>query len=178
MMKTKRLTLAAILVAVMVVLGYLESLLPVSRVPGIKLGLSNCVLLIALYWLGARLSFEIMLVKVLLLGFMFGNPMMIVYSLAGGTLSLIVMTLLATRAGVSTIGVGIAGGVTHNIGQVVVAMLILQTPSLVYYLGILMPVGAAMGFLTGTIARILMRQIPPLKQLQNREDTQLEEKNP
>ena len=178
MMKTRRLTLAAILVAVMVVLGYIESLLPVSGVPGIKLGLSNCVLLIALYWLGARLGFEIMLVKVLLLGFMFGNPMMIVYSLAGGTLSLIVMTLLATRPGVSTIGVGIAGGVTHNIGQVVVAMLILQTPSLVYYLGILMPVGAGMGFLTGTIARILMRQIPPLKRLQNREDTQLEEKNP
>jgi len=178
MNRTRELTLAAILIAVMIVLGYLENLLPVSAVPGIKLGLSNCVLLIALYWLGVRISFEIMVVKVVLLGFMFGNPMMIVYSLAGGTLSLTVMSLLLFRKGVSSIGAGIAGGVMHNVGQVAVAMLILQTPSLVYYLGILLPVGAAMGFLTGSVANILMRSIPPLKRLQKKEKTQVEESNP
>ena len=88
MNQTRKLTLSAILVSVMLVLGYLESLVPISSVPGIKLGLSNCVLLIAVYWLGVRISFEIMVVKVVLLGLMMGNPMMIVYSLAGGTLSL------------------------------------------------------------------------------------------
>ena len=170
MSKTRNLTLGAILIAVMLVLGYLESQLPVSPVPGIKLGLSNCVLLIALYWLGVRASFEIMVVKVFLLGFLLGNPMMIVYSLAGGVLSLTVMSLLISRAGVSAIGAGIAGGVVHNIGQVLVAMLIVQTPSLVYYLGILMPVGAGMGLLTGTIAKMLMRYLPPLKRIQKRED--------
>ncbi|HNW85705.1 MAG TPA: Gx transporter family protein [Candidatus Limiplasma sp.] len=178
MNKTGKLTLAAILIAVMIVLGYLESLLPVSAVPGIKLGLSNCVLLISLYWLGVAVSFEIMVVKVVLLGFLFGNPMMILYSLAGGALSLTVMSLLQSLKGVSPIGIGVAGGVTHNIGQVAVAMLILQTPSLIYYLGILMPVGAGMGFLTGSVAKILMRSIPPLRRLQKREETQVEENNP
>jgi len=178
MKQTQKLTLAALLIAVMIVLGYIESLIPISSVPGIKLGLSNCVLLIALYWLGVRISFEMMVVKVVLLGFLFGNPMMILYSLAGGALSLTVMTLLENRRSISPIGVGIAGGVTHNIGQVAVAMLILQTPSLIYYLGILMPVGAGMGFLTGTVAKMLMRTLPPLKRLQKREEKQIEESNP
>jgi len=167
---TKKLTLSAILVAVMLVLGYLESLLPVSSVPGIKLGLSNCVLLLSLYWLGTAVSFEMMVVKAVLLGLLLGNPMMIVYSLAGGTLSLTVMSLLAGRRGVSPVGAGIAGGVTHNVGQVLVAMLILQTPSLVYYLAVLMPVGAGMGLITGSVATILMRTVPPLKRFEKRED--------
>lgn len=168
--RTQRLTLSAILVAVMVVIGYVESLLPVSAVPGIKLGLSNCVLLISLYWLGMGVSVQLMVVKVLLLGFLFGNPMMIVYSLAGGALSLATMGLLMRGRNVSPIGVGMAGGVTHNIGQVAVAMLVLQTPSLLYYLGILMPVGAAMGLATGTVAKMLMHHIPPPSALPKRED--------
>ncbi len=175
MNQTRKLTLSAILVSVMLVLGYLESLVPISSVPGIKLGLSNCVLLIAVYWLGVRISFEIMVVKVVLLGLMMGNPMMIVYSLAGGTLSLAVMGALAGRRGVSAVGAGIAGGVMHNVGQVLVAMLILQTPSLVYYLGILMPVGAGMGLLTGTVATVLMRTIPPLEKMQSRDKKRMEE---
>ena len=169
MKKTQKLALAALLIAVMLVLGYLESLIPVSSVPGIKLGLSNCVLLLAVYWLGVGISFEMMVVKVLLLGFMLGNPVMIVYSLAGGTLSLTAMGLLAGRRGVSPIGAGIAGGVLHNIGQVAVAILILQTPSLVYYLGLLIPVGAGMGLLTGTVAMVLMHKIPSLARLRKQE---------
>ena len=175
MNQTRKLTLSAILVSVMLVLGYLESLVPISSVPGIKLGLSNCALLIAVYWLGVRVSFAIMVVKVVLLGLLLGNPMMIVYSLAGGALSLAVMALLAGRRGISAVGAGIAGGVMHNVGQVLVAMLILQTPSLVYYLGILMPVGAGMGLLTGTVATTLMRTLPPLANLQKRDQKHLEE---
>jgi heptaprenyl diphosphate synthase len=175
MNQTRKLTLSAILVSVMLVLGYLESLVPISTVPGIKLGLSNCALLIAVYWLGVRMSFAIMVVKVVLLGLLLGNPMMIVYSLAGGTLSLAVMALLAGRRGISAVGAGIAGGVMHNVGQVLVAMLILQTPSLAYYLGVLMPVGAGMGLLTGTVATTLMRTLPPLANMQKREQKHVEE---
>lgn len=166
MNRTRKLTLAGVLVSVMLVLGYLESLLPVSGVPGIKLGLSNCVLLLSLYWLGTSISFEMMVVKNVLLGLLLANPMMIVYSLAGGTLSLTVMSLLTRRKGVSPIGVGIAGGVTHNIGQVAAAMLILQTPTLVYYLALLMPVGAGMGLITGTLAKLLLKHIPPFTRFQ------------
>lgn len=165
MKDTQKFALSALLIAVMLTLGYLESLIPVSSVPGIKLGLSNCVLLISLYWLGVGISFEMMVVKTVLLGLILGNPMMIVYSLAGGALSLTVMSLLYGRRGVSAIGAGIAGGVTHNIGQVIVATLILQTPSLIYYLALLMPVGAGMGFLTGMVANVLMTKLPPPKRM-------------
>jgi len=168
MSAARKLALSAILVSVMLVLGYLESLIPVSSVPGIKLGLSNSVLLISLYWLGAGISFEMMIVKAVLLGLFLGNPMMIIYSLAGGTLSLAVMSLLTRQKNVSPVGAGIAGGVMHNVGQIVVAMLILQTPSLVYYLAVLMPVGAAMGALTGSIATVLLRTVPPLKRITKR----------
>lgn len=161
MRSTQKLALAAIMVAVMMTLGYIESLIPISTVPGIKLGLANSVLVIALYWLNARTCFMIMTVKVVLLGFMFGNPMMILYSLAGGALSLAVMALLRRVKGVSPIGVGIAGGAMHNVGQVAVAALMLGTPSILSYLAILLPVGAGMGFLTGTVATLLSKRIKP-----------------
>ncbi len=161
MIKTRRLAFAAVLISIMMVLGYLESLLPVSPVPGIKLGLANSVLIVSLYWLDVPISFQIMLIKNVLLGLLLGNPMLIPYSLAGGTVSLTVMSLLYRGRKVSPIGVGIAGGVTHNIGQVVLAMIILSTPSLVFYLGLLMPAGAAMGFITGMTAKTLLRHFPP-----------------
>ena len=176
MMRTRRLAFAAVFVSVMLALGYLESLLPVSPVPGIKLGLANSVLIISLYFLGVPISFEIMVVKNVLLGLMLGNPMLIPYSLTGGIVSLTVMSLLYKRRNLSPIGVGIAGGVSHNIGQVAIAMLILQTPSLVYYLGILMPAGAAMGMITGSIAKILARHFPPLVPPRQRMKPQTEEK--
>ena len=163
MKHTRKLAFSALLVSIMIALGYLESLLPVSPVPGIKLGLSNSVLIIALFWLGIPTSFQIMLVKNVLLGLLLGNPMMIPYSLCGGIASLALMSLLYKRRGITPIGVGIAGGVMHNIGQVTLAMVILQTPSLIFYLGLLMPAGAAMGFITGTVAKTLAKHFPPLK---------------
>ncbi len=171
MIKTRRLALAAVLISIMMVLGYVESLLPVSSVPGIKLGLANSALIVALYWLGVPASFQIMLIKNVLLGVFLGNPMLIPYSIAGGTLSLTVMSLLFKRKGFSPIGVSIAGGVMHNVGQILLARIILSTPSLLYYLGLLMPAGAVMGFLTGMIAKTLLKHFPPSRYL-NRQTNQ------
>ena len=144
----------------MMVLGYVESLIPIGGVPGIKLGLANSVLLLSLYWLGIPISIQLMLVKVFLSGFLFGNLMAIQYSLAGGVLSLLIMTLLiyAVR-GISPIGAGIAGAVMHNVGQVMVAMLVLQTSQLAYYLAILVLVGIVTGAVTGTVAQLLMKHL-------------------
>jgi heptaprenyl diphosphate synthase len=178
MKQTRKLAYAAIFTAIMMVLGYLESLLPVSPVPGIKLGLANSVLILSLYWLGVPISFQIMVVKNVLLGLFLGNPMLIPYSLAGGTLSLILMSLLYQRKGISPIGVGIAGGVAHNIGQVALAILILQTPSLAFYLGLLVPAGAVMGFVTGTVAKTMSQHFPPQKSFPIRITTQTEEHQP
>ena len=85
------------------------------------------------------------------------------------------MSLLYRRKGISPIGVGITGGVAHNVAQVLLAIAILHTPSLLYYLGILMPAGAAMGLITGTVAKILARRFPPLDILHQRVTPQTEE---
>ncbi len=161
MTKTNSLALGAMFLAVMMVLGYIESMIPMGTIPGVKLGLSNSVLLLSLYWLGIPFSFPLMLAKVLLSGFLFGNPNAMLYSLAGGILSMLAMVLLIYGVkGLSPIGAGIAGAVMHNVGQVGVAALQLQTKGLLYYMAILMLVGVATGFLTGTVALQLMRYLP------------------
>ena len=158
--KVTKLALSAMLVAVMLVLGFVESLIPVGSVPGIKLGLSNSVLLLSLYWLGIPVSIVLMIAKVFLSGFLFGNLMAIQYSLAGGVLSLIMMILLIyVVRGISPVGVGIAGAVMHNVGQVLLAMLVLQTSQLVYYMAILVLVAILTGAVTGTVAKLLMKHL-------------------
>ncbi len=161
MKKTSRLTLGAMFLAVMMVLGYVESMMPSMGVPGVKLGLANSVLLLSLYWLGVPFSVVLMLAKVGLSGLLFGNPYAMVYSLAGGITSMLAMFLLVyVVKGVSPIGAGAAGGVMHNVGQIGVAMLQLQTTGLIYYMAVLMIAGVVTGSVTGAIARRLMVYLP------------------
>lgn len=155
----RKLALAALLVTVMLMLGYVESLVP-TGVPGIKLGLSNSVLILALVWLGVPWAVGLMLAKVLLSGFLFSGVGAMLYALAGGVLSLAAMCLLYRMKGLSLVTVAVAGAVLHNVGQVCMAMLILKTAGLVYYMGVLMLVGVVTGFVTGTAAKILVKRIP------------------
>jgi heptaprenyl diphosphate synthase len=162
MRNAMKITLPAMLLAVMLVLGYIEKLLAIAGpVPGIKLGLSNGVLLICLYWLGIPASIMLMLGKVGLMALMFGSqPVTIAMSLSGGVLSMLGMIgMVYLIKGVSPVGAGILGGVLHNIGQVVFYMLIAHI-NLLYYLAILVLVGAVMGAITGTVANTLMRFLP------------------
>ena len=145
MKNTQRLSLGALLLAVMLVLGYLESLIPLTGMPGVKPGLSNCVLMLSLGWLGGGMT-------LVLSGLLFGSPFSMLYALAGGLCSLGFMMALRKIPGISFFGLGMAGGAAHNLAQVLLAMLILRTPSLISYLALLLPVGAAMGFVTGLIA--------------------------
>lgn len=156
---TRRLALSALLVAVMLILGYLETFVP-TGVPGIKLGLSNSVLLLAVYWLGIPTAFLLMLAKVLLSGLLFSGVNAMLYSLAGGLLSMTVMSVLYELRGFSPVTIAMAGGVFHNVGQVGLAMLILETDKLVYYMAVLMLVGLVTGFITGTVAKLLMKRLP------------------
>lgn len=111
------------LVALAMIFSYVESLIPINLgVPGIKLGVANLVTVTGLYILAPMEVFVVVILRVLLVGFMFGNGMSILYSLAGGILSFLVMLLLKRIKGFSMIGVSIAGGVSHNIGQIAVAM--------------------------------------------------------
>ena len=160
--KVQRLTLSAMLVAVMMILGYIESQIPIGGVPGIKVGLANSVLLLSLYWLGIPASIVLMLVKVFLSGLLFsGLGTSLWFSLAGGVVSLIAMIVLIYGVkGVSPIGAGVAGAVMHNVGQIGVAMVLLRIPQLLYYLAILTLVGIGTGIVTGTVAKLLMHHLP------------------
>lgn len=163
--KTKNLSLSAMLVSIMLILGYIESLIPISvGIPGIKLGLANSVLLFSIYYLGIKKSFILMLAKVFLSGFLFGNPNIMLYSLSGGVLSLAAMCLLVyVFKGFSPVAVGMLGAVMHNVGQVLMAMLQLQTLDLVYYMAVLVLVGALMGSLTGLICVALFKNIRSIR---------------
>lgn len=158
MNSTRRLTLSALLVAVMLVLGYIESFIPVGAVPGIKLGLSNSVLLLGIMWLGIPNTLLLMLGKVILSGFLFAGFSAMLFSLAGGITSMLAMCLMY-KLRFGTVVVAIAGAVCHNIGQVGLAMLMLQTNKLVYYMAILMLVGIVTGLATGTAASLLDRRL-------------------
>lgn len=158
--KTRTLALSSLMVAIMLILGYVESMLPTGPVPGIKIGLSNSVLLIVLYSLGVPACFILMTAKVVLSGLLFSGVSAMMYSFAGGLLSVAVMSLLSRFKGFSCVGVGISGGVMHNVGQVGLAMIVLNTDSLVYYMAILMIVGAVMGAATGTICKLMIARLP------------------
>lgn len=162
--QSKRVALCGLLLALMLVLGYVESLLPaVSGVPGIKLGLSNGVLIFAVYMLNVPTAFVLMGLKVALSGLLFGGVSAMIYAAAGGMLSLTVMCLLSRVRGLHPVVVSMAGGVFHNVGQLGMAMLILQTPSLVYYLAVLMLSGLATGAVTGVAASSVMKHVKSIR---------------
>ena len=145
--------LCGMLLALMLVLGFVESQIPVAvGIPGIKLGLSNGVLIFAVYLLGVPTSFLLMGLKVLLSGMLFGSPSAMMYAFAGGVLSLTVMCLLSRMKGLSPIVVSMVGGLSHNVGQVAMAMIVLGTPKLMYYMAILLVVGLVTGCASGVAA--------------------------
>ena len=160
MKKTKRLVLLAMLTAVAMILSYVESLLPSVGIPGVKMGLANIAVIFALFRFGWKEAAALSLVRVVLVSLLFGSVGAMLYSLAGAVLSLAVMALLRRIDRFSTVGVSVAGGVAHNAGQILMAMLILQTKQLLGYLPVLAVSGIAGGVLTGLAASLLIRRIP------------------
>lgn len=162
-MSTKNLALSGLFVAIMLILGYLEKILSLGLGYGIKLGLSNCVLLLCLYWFGVPLSFALMLAKVLLSAILFAglNFITLSLSLGGGILSMagMVLMIFALRD-ISPIGAGIVGGVLHNVGQLLVAVFVHKYPVLYPYIALLVIIGAVMGGITGTIVLRLRHFLP------------------
>ena len=145
-------------VALAFIFSYVESLIPFSiGIPGVKLGLANVVVLTAIYALGTKEGFFISIARVVLAGFTFSNAFTMVYSLGGGILSWAAMSIFKESKKFSMIGVSIIGGVFHNIGQIIVAGILIKTRSLIYYLPVLMIVGALTGIVTGYLAKVLLK---------------------
>ena len=162
-MHTKQIARIAMLVAVAFVLSYIESVLPLNLgVPGVKAGFSNIVVVLCLYEGSMKETIGISFVRILLVGLTFGNLYSLLYSLAGGLLSLIVMVLLKRSVRFSTCGVSVAGGVSHNIGQIIVAMIVLQTEKIIYYLPVLLVSGVIAGVVIGLIASMLVKRLHPI----------------
>ena len=157
---SRALTRYALLVALAMVLSWLESMVPLSlAVPGVKLGLANLVVIFALYRLGPRQAAVISLVRVLLVTLTFGNAFGFAYSLAGAALSLGVMIPLRRSGKFSLLGVSIAGGVCHNIGQILVAMAVLGTAELLWYLPALLAAGTAAGICIGAAGALVTARV-------------------
>lgn len=150
-----------LLTAVAIVLGYFEHLLPVSGIPGVKLGLANTVLLYALYLLDVPSAILLMFLKVGVSGFLFGGPAAMLYSFAGGVFSLIVMIFARKMPGFSVVGVSVLGAVAHNIGQMLIAIFVVETRAILAYLPVLIIAAAITGTLTGLIARYSFRGLRP-----------------
>lgn len=149
-----------VFVALALIFSYVESLIPFHiGIPGVKLGLANLIVVIALYKADAKTALLLSVVRVLLSGFMFGNLASIMYSLAGGILSLAVMVLLKRREGFSVIGVSVAGGVFHNVGQLIVAAIVVQTYSIAGYFPVLLVAGVLTGFVIGVVASEMIRRL-------------------
>ena len=156
---TKRISTYGMLIALAFIFSYLESQIPFFlAVPGMKLGLANIVVLIALYLLGTKAAFALSIIRVLLASLTFGNMSMFWFSVAGALLSFLMMSLMKRFKKFSMVGVSVVGGVAHNIGQIVVAMIVLSEVML-YYLIVLIIGGTLTGAVIGLVGAIICTKL-------------------
>jgi len=147
-------------IALAMILSYIEILIPFNLgIPGAKLGLANLVVFLLLYSEGVKSAAIVSFLRILLVGFTFGNLFSIFYSIAGGMLSLGVMALCQKSKLFSKIGVSMAGGVSHNIGQILAAAIVLQTPAVFYYLPFLLIAGLVTGGVIGVLGRQILKSV-------------------
>ena len=158
-LKTKKLTTMALLTAVAMILSYVEAMLPSLGIPGVKMGLANIAVVFALYKLGWREAVVISLIRVVLMALLFTGVAAMLYSLAGAAVSLLLMGLLKKTGLFSPVGISVAGGVGHNAGQVLMAMWMLETGELIWYLPVLALSGVISGILIGFTGGLLVNRI-------------------
>ena len=161
--KAKKIALFGMMVALAFTFSYFESLISFDFVvPGVKLGLANLVVVIALYIMKPGEAFAIAIIRIFLAGLTFGNVYSIAYSLCGGILSFLVMYLVR-KTNLSVIGVSMLGGICHNIGQIIVAAIVMGTSRLAYYLPVLLVAGLITGLLLGVISKLVIERFEKVK---------------
>ncbi len=159
-MNNRKIASYGLFIALAFIFSYIESLIPIPfPVPGIKLGLANLVVIIAIYGIGVKEALVLSVVRVLLVGFTFRDPSTILFSLAGGLLSWLSMVIFMKLKLFSMIGVSIIGGIAHNVGQIIVAILYVKNTSLIYYLPVLMISGVISGTLIGILGALIIKRI-------------------
>lgn len=159
--RTRLLAISSMFACLALIFSYIEVLIPYNvGIPGVKLGLANLVILIALYEMNGRYALAINIVRILVAGLLFNGLFGALYSLAGGLLSFLVMWLLKKTGLFSMTGVSMAGGVAHNMGQLLIASLIVSNLRMFLYFPILMFSGLASGILMGITAQIIDAKVP------------------
>ena len=157
---TKKLTTMAIMVSFALILSFIESRIPAFvAIPGVKVGLANIAVIFTLYKMGIKEAAAISVVRILLVSMLFGNPVSLVYSLAGAALSFSVMLLLKKLTPLTEVAVSVSGGVMHNIGQIIAASIILDTNVVAYYLPFLILSGTIAGIVVGLITAMLIKRV-------------------
>ena len=160
----KKVAYFGVFTALALIFSYVEALIPFHiGIPGVKLGLANLIVVIALYKMGAKEALCLSVVRIVLAGFLFANLFSIIYSLAGGVLSLAVMALLRKTGSFSVYGVSMAGGVFHNIGQILIAMIVVESFSVAYYVPVLLVAGVLTGLLIGIVADGMLKRLAGLE---------------
>lgn len=156
----KKVSLYGILVSLAFIASYIEVLIPFNfHIPGMKLGLANIVVLAALYTGGAKAGITVSIIRIILVGLTFGNPYSAIYGLSGGVISLAVMIALKKTDFFGVMGVSMAGGVVHNLGQLLCAMILLKLPAVFTYLSYLILVGTVTGALIGIIDEEVLKRL-------------------
>ena len=159
-MKTKKLVTLAVTVSVAMILSFVESRIPAFvAIPGVKVGLANIAVIFALYKMGWREAIAVSVIRVLLVALLFGSVVSLAYSIAGAIISLSLMILLRKIGIFTEVAVSVVGGITHNIGQILIAFLLLETKVVFYYLPFLMVSGVIAGIAVGIASALLIKRI-------------------
>ena len=157
---SKKVAYISLLTALALIFSYVESLIPLNfGIPGVKLGLANAVSVITIYLFGPLYAVFVTIIRVILSGLLFGNMFSILYSLAGGILSIIVMSFIRRIDKFSILGVSMSGGVAHNIGQLLVAVMVINQLRLYFYCPVLIFSGLIMGALIGIVCSAILKRV-------------------
>lgn len=156
----KKLAHMSVFTAFAIILSYIEMLIPFNfGIPGVKLGLANLAVVLALYYLGTKEALFINVVRIIIVGLLFGNAFSILFSLSGGMISFVFMFICKKLKLFSIISVSAVGGVFHNVGQLIVAAFVVSTYSIMYYVPILIITGLITGIVIGIVASIIKSKI-------------------
>jgi heptaprenyl diphosphate synthase component I len=160
----RQITTMGILVALAMVLGFVETLIPINLgIPGMKLGLANIVVVIALFLFDVKTAVVVSILRIILIAMTFGNMSMMFYSIAGASLSLLSMVTVSKIKSFSLISVSIIGGIMHNVGQIICAAFVVRTNGVFTYLPVLIIAGLVSGALIGIVAGLILVRLTNVK---------------
>lgn len=158
--KINYMAMCGILTTVAMVFSYIDSLIPIPiPIPGVKIGISNIAIITVLYVVGIKEAIVINILRIVLTSILFGNITSFWFSITGGIFSILVMVLLKKIDIFSTVGVSVAGGVSHNIGQIAAAVIIMETNVILYYLPVLLVTGTITGVVIGIVAAMVIKRV-------------------